>query len=96
VLVFVGNLSPVPRDHYRSGLARAGRWRELLNTDSSFYGGSDSGNLGGVEVEPWRPAVFGRTHAAAAGGRVARGRGSETNRTERAAAAARSCGVVVQ
>ena len=26
-----------------------GRWREALNTDSTFYGGSDVGNLGGVE-----------------------------------------------
>jgi 1,4-alpha-glucan branching enzyme len=52
VLVFVANLSPVPREHYRLGLPRAGRWREELNTDSTFYGGSDLGNLGGVEAEP--------------------------------------------
>jgi 1,4-alpha-glucan branching enzyme len=52
VLVFVANLSPVPREHYRLGLPRAGRWREELNTDSTFYGGSDIGNLGGVEAEP--------------------------------------------
>ncbi|MDQ6778124.1 MAG: 1,4-alpha-glucan branching protein GlgB [Actinomycetota bacterium] len=52
VLVFVANLSPVPREHYRLGLPRAGRWREALNTDSTFYGGSDIGNLGGVEAEP--------------------------------------------
>ncbi len=52
VLVFVANLSPVPRPGYRLGLPRAGRWREAMNTDSSFYGGSDTGNLGGVEAEP--------------------------------------------
>ncbi len=52
VIVFVANLSPVPREHYRLGLPRAGRWREALNTDSTFYGGSDLGNLGGVEAEP--------------------------------------------
>ena len=52
VLVFVANLSPVPRSGYRLGLPRAGRWREAMNTDSSFYGGSDVGNLGGVEAEP--------------------------------------------
>jgi 1,4-alpha-glucan branching enzyme len=23
-----------------------------VNTDSSFYGGSDTGNLGGIEAEP--------------------------------------------
>jgi 1,4-alpha-glucan branching enzyme len=52
VLLFVTNLSPVPRGPYRLGLPRAGRWKELLNTDSSFYGGTDMGNLGGVEAEP--------------------------------------------
>jgi 1,4-alpha-glucan branching enzyme len=52
VLVFVANLSPVPRGPYRLGLPRAGRWRELVNTDSGFYGGTDTGNLGGVEAEP--------------------------------------------
>jgi 1,4-alpha-glucan branching enzyme len=52
VLVFVANLSPVPRERYRLGLPRACRWREAINTDSTFYGGSDVGNLGGVEPEP--------------------------------------------
>jgi 1,4-alpha-glucan branching enzyme len=54
-LVCVCNLSPVPREGYRLGLPRGGRWRELLNTDSTFYGGSDVGNLGGVEADgpPW-------------------------------------------
>jgi 1,4-alpha-glucan branching enzyme len=54
-LVFVANLTPVPRDGYRLGLPVPGRWRELLNTDSSFYGGSDTGNFGGVLAEdvPW-------------------------------------------
>ncbi len=51
-LVFVANLSPVPRPGYRLGLPRASRWREALNTDSAFYGGSDVGNLGAVEPEP--------------------------------------------
>ncbi len=52
VLVFVANLSPLPRPNYRIGLPRACRWREAINTDSTFYGGSDVGNLGGVEPEP--------------------------------------------
>jgi 1,4-alpha-glucan branching enzyme len=50
-LVCVCNLSPVPREGYRLGLPRAGRWRELLNTDSTFYGGSDVGNLGGIAAD---------------------------------------------
>ena len=52
LLVFVANLSPVPHHGYRLGLPRACRWREVINTDSSFYGGSDVGNLGGVDPEP--------------------------------------------
>jgi 1,4-alpha-glucan branching enzyme len=52
VLVFAANLSPIPREGYRLGLPRACRWKEAINTDSTFYGGSDVGNLGGVEPEP--------------------------------------------
>ncbi len=52
VLVFVANLSPVPRPSYRLGLPRSCRWKEAINTDSTFYGGSDVGNLGGVEPQP--------------------------------------------
>jgi 1,4-alpha-glucan branching enzyme len=60
ILVFVANLSPVPRYAYRLGLPRSCRWREELNTDSAFYGGSDVGNLGGVEPEgiPWHNQAF--------------------------------------
>jgi 1,4-alpha-glucan branching enzyme len=54
-LVCVCNLSPVPREGYRLGLPRGGSWRELLNTDSTFYGGSDVGNLGAIAAAgpPW-------------------------------------------
>ncbi|MBV9464525.1 MAG: 1,4-alpha-glucan branching protein GlgB, partial [Solirubrobacterales bacterium] len=52
VLVFAANLSPVPRPAYRLGLPRPCRWRELLNTDSAFYGGGDVGNLGAVSPDP--------------------------------------------
>jgi 1,4-alpha-glucan branching enzyme len=52
VLVCVLNLTPVVRESYRIGLPRGGRWVEALNTDSAYYGGSDVGNLGGVETEP--------------------------------------------
>jgi 1,4-alpha-glucan branching enzyme len=39
------------------------RWREVLNTDSAFYGGSGVGNLGGVEAEavPWHEQPFSAT-----------------------------------
>jgi 1,4-alpha-glucan branching enzyme len=54
-VVFVANLTPGPRHGYRLGLPVPGRWTELVNTDSLLYGGSDIGNLGGVESEdvPW-------------------------------------------
>ena len=53
--VCVANNSPVVRAGYRVGLPRGGRWRELLNTDSRPYGGSDVGNPGSLEAEavPW-------------------------------------------
>jgi 1,4-alpha-glucan branching enzyme len=60
VLVFVANLSPVPRGPFRLGLPRSARWRELVNTDSTFYGGSDVGNLGAIQPEPipWHDQPF--------------------------------------
>jgi 1,4-alpha-glucan branching enzyme len=45
------NFTPVPRDAMRIGLPRAGRWREVLNTDAVAYGGSGMGNLGTVQAE---------------------------------------------
>jgi 1,4-alpha-glucan branching enzyme len=50
-LVCAVNLSPVPRERYRVGLPDGGSWSEVLNTDSSFYGGSGLGNMGAVEAE---------------------------------------------
>jgi 1,4-alpha-glucan branching enzyme len=60
VVVCVCNLSPVPRHGYRLGLPKSGPWREALNTDSVFYGGSNVGNVGGVEAEPhpWHDQPF--------------------------------------
>lgn len=43
-LVIVLNLTPVPRDDYRIGVPSPGPYRELFNSDSRFYGGSDYGN----------------------------------------------------
>ncbi|AMB60346.1 glycogen-branching enzyme [Microterricola viridarii] len=54
------NFAGVEHRDYRVGLPLAGRWRELLNTDATEYGGSGAGNLGGVSASdaPWagRPA----------------------------------------
>ncbi|MGH4023702.1 MAG: 1,4-alpha-glucan branching protein GlgB [Pseudonocardiaceae bacterium] len=48
VLACVANFAGVPHETYRIGLPRAGRWREVLNTDSENYGGSGVGNLGEI------------------------------------------------
>jgi len=47
-LAVILNLTPVPRPNYRIGLPRAGKWREVLNSDAEIYGGGNKGNLGGV------------------------------------------------
>jgi 1,4-alpha-glucan branching enzyme len=52
-LVVILNLTPVLRREYRVGLPRPGFWREVLNTDSEIYGGSNQGNLGGVTTEDY-------------------------------------------
>ena len=49
-VLVVCNMTPTPRHHYRVGVPRAGRWREIVNTDSAFYGGSNVGNEGGVDT----------------------------------------------
>jgi 1,4-alpha-glucan branching enzyme len=47
-VLVVCNMTPAPRHHYRIGVPRSGYWREIANTDSRFYGGSDMGNDGGA------------------------------------------------
>jgi 1,4-alpha-glucan branching enzyme len=51
-ILVVCNMTPVPRSGYRIGVPRPGRWRELLNTDSVSYGGSNMGNGGVVATTP--------------------------------------------
>ena len=49
--VMVANFTPVPRPDYRIGVPEDGWYRELLNSDSDAYGGSNMGNRGGVHAE---------------------------------------------
>jgi 1,4-alpha-glucan branching enzyme len=53
--VVVLNFTPVVRSDYRIGVPRSGVYREVLNSDSMFYGGSNVSN--GVEIAsepvPW-------------------------------------------
>ncbi len=46
------NLTPVPRKHYRIGLPQALSYREILNSDSQYYTGSNLGNAGLINAEP--------------------------------------------
>ncbi|OGT87315.1 MAG: 1,4-alpha-glucan branching enzyme [Gammaproteobacteria bacterium RIFCSPLOWO2_12_FULL_52_10] len=50
-LVIVVNFTPVPRHNYRLGVPRSGYYKELLNSDSTYFGGSNLGNANGVQAE---------------------------------------------
>ncbi len=45
------NLTPVPRSGYRIGVPEPGYYREVINTDSEIYGGTNLGNGGGLMAE---------------------------------------------
>jgi 1,4-alpha-glucan branching enzyme len=50
--LFVCNFTPVPRLNYRVGVPDPGPYREILNTDSELFGGSNLGNGGLVMSQP--------------------------------------------
>ncbi len=55
-VVVVVNLTPQPHHGYRIGVPEAGLYREIFNSDSEFYSGSNMGNAGGTliaEELPW-------------------------------------------
>jgi 1,4-alpha-glucan branching enzyme len=49
------NFTPVPRNRYRIGLPYDCSYREIFNSDSAYYGGSNLGNGGGIRADktPW-------------------------------------------
>jgi 1,4-alpha-glucan branching enzyme len=55
-IVVAANFTPVPRGGYRVGVPAPGFYRELLNSDSDAYGGSNMGNKGGLPADaiPWQ------------------------------------------
>jgi 1,4-alpha-glucan branching enzyme len=61
VILAVCNFTPVPRWDYHVGVPRGGYWREILNSDSSLYGGSGLGNSGGAQASP--ASVHGRPYS---------------------------------
>jgi 1,4-alpha-glucan branching enzyme len=52
-LVVVASFTPVPRTGYRVGVPEPGNYREIFNSDSDYYGGSNVGNGTGLEAEPF-------------------------------------------
>jgi 1,4-alpha-glucan branching enzyme len=59
-IVCACNFAPIPRAEYRMGVPRGGMYRELLNSDSEIYGGSNIGNGGSVQADPipWHNQPF--------------------------------------
>ena len=55
VLACIVNFSGRLHHSYRVGLPVPGRWREVINSDAWFYGGTGAGNQGMIEAvpEPW-------------------------------------------
>jgi 1,4-alpha-glucan branching enzyme len=56
-VVAVCNFTPTVHHGYRIGVPRAGVYRERINTDSTFYGGSNTGNAFGevhAQAVPWQ------------------------------------------
>jgi 1,4-alpha-glucan branching enzyme len=60
-LIFIANFSPVALANYRVGVPRMGFYKELLNTDNMYYGGSDVLNHMDLETAPI--SANGRSHS---------------------------------
>jgi len=61
-LLVVCNFTPVTRPGWRVGVPLAGRWRELLNSDSVHYGGCNVGTPLGMATSQ-QVAMHGREHS---------------------------------
>jgi len=63
ILIAILNATPVVRYGYQVGVPRPGHYEEVLNTDSASYGGTNVGNLGGMNAgeHAWQ----GRRHSLA-------------------------------
>jgi 1,4-alpha-glucan branching enzyme len=59
--IVVLNFTPVVRRDYRIGVPSPGRYHEVFNSDSCYYGGSDVGN--GVDICSQPASWMGRNHA---------------------------------
>ncbi len=57
LLVVVLNFTPVPRVDYKLRVPAATHYREIFNSDSTYYGGSNFGNLALIPVRAAAPHV---------------------------------------
>ncbi len=58
-LIIVLNFTPIVRENYRIGVPVQGVYREIFNSDSEYYSGTNTGN-GAIETidEPWMNQLF--------------------------------------
>ncbi len=53
-LVIILNFTPLVREQYRIGVPEEGQYTEIFNSDSTYYGGSNTGNAVALsEPVPW-------------------------------------------
>ena len=60
-VVVAVNLTPTPHQGYRIGVPQGGEYREIFNSDSTYYSGSNMGNGGAplmAEEIPWMGLPF--------------------------------------
>ncbi|OOH89218.1 1,4-alpha-glucan branching enzyme [Pasteurellaceae bacterium 15-036681] len=50
-VIVVSNFTPVVRENYRFGVNELANYKEVLNSDSSYYMGSNVGNFGEIKCE---------------------------------------------
>ena len=50
-VIIVTNFTPVPWDGYRVGVPESGFYKEIINSDSEYYWGSNTRNVGGQATE---------------------------------------------
>ncbi|HWV16426.1 MAG TPA: 1,4-alpha-glucan branching protein GlgB [Cellvibrio sp.] len=55
------NFTPAPRENYRLGVPQPGSFKEIFNSDSAFYAGSNMGNSNSIATAP--VSHMGREHS---------------------------------
>ena len=61
-ILSVSSLTPSPVPEYRLGVPEAGTYKVVLNTDSSYYWGSDY-DMGGLTFHSEETAIHGQSHS---------------------------------